>query len=62
VGAVLVPALVVLAVLAASAATMLLVRRRRIASAAVGNGPGRTVELGVPTANGGKQSTTQVRR
>jgi hypothetical protein len=41
---------------------MLLVRRRRIASAAVGNGPGRTVELGVPTANGGKQSTTQVRR
>ena len=61
-GAVFVPLLVVLAVLAASAAAVLLVRRRRTASAAVGNRRGRTVELGLPAADGGSESRTQVRR
>ncbi len=59
VGAVFVPALIVLAVLAVIAAGLLL--RARHASAAAGDRTGRTVELGVPDVDGARDSTTQVR-
>jgi hypothetical protein len=62
VGAVLVPALVVLAVLAVAVAGIILLRRRRSASAAVGNGARRTEELGLPAVDGVRDSTTRVRR
>jgi hypothetical protein len=58
-GAVFVPALVVLAVLAVITAGLLM--RRRHASAAPGDRTGATVELGVPDVAGVGDSTTEVR-
>jgi hypothetical protein len=56
VGAVFVPALIVLAVITAG-----LLLRRRHASAAAGDRTRGTVELGIPDVDGVRDSTTQVR-